>query len=219
MQAWLTELESAESVAAALYDQLYPRIEGACIETLVQLAAGGRLLELGVGTGRCAGPLSQRGVAVVGIDDSAARLARAVRRWPGLALIRADLAHLPFRSCFRVAVSLVDTLSLMPSLEALRQALAGIAESLESGGVFVDESWREAAVPLQPRWVSQVIPIGDPQNGSALPHYALSYWEIRQAHFDALCADAGLQLRERFCTWRLQPIAIQRLPTISIYSR
>ena len=38
------------------------------IDVLVELAAGGRALELGIGTGRIALPLAQRGVPVNGID-------------------------------------------------------------------------------------------------------------------------------------------------------
>lgn len=66
------------------------------------LHAGGPVLELGCGTGRIAVPLGRAGVPVVGIDRSAAMLARArtrVRR-AGLRdrvlLVRGDIRHLPF---------------------------------------------------------------------------------------------------------------------------
>src|SRR6188768_2907915 len=64
--------------------------------------AGGPVLELGCGTGRIALPLGRAGVHVVGIDRSAAMLARARARVKRAAmagridLIRGDIRYLPF---------------------------------------------------------------------------------------------------------------------------
>src|SRR2546425_13013529 len=52
------------------------------VEFLAQLAGDGRVLELGIGTGRIALPLAQRGVRVNGIDLSKAMVAR-LRAKPG----------------------------------------------------------------------------------------------------------------------------------------
>lgn len=68
------------------------------------LNAGGRVLELGCGTGRVSLPLARAGVPLVGIDRSAAMLAfarRRVRRGQlqhRLRLVQADIRHLPFPS-------------------------------------------------------------------------------------------------------------------------
>lgn len=64
--------------------------------------AAGRVLELGCGTGRIAVPIARAGVPLVGIDRSAAMLARARRRvrragvTARVRLIRGDIRHLPF---------------------------------------------------------------------------------------------------------------------------
>ena len=218
MQSLPIESSSPGDGEAALYDRLYPRIDRACIDRLAQLAGSGRVLELGVGTGRCAGRLSARGVAVVGVDRSSAMLARAASKWPGLALIRADLAQLPFRGGFRLAVSLVDTLSLMPTIDALQMALRRIAESLEPGGMLVDESWRAQAVPAEPRQLALSIPIADPDSGSGSTLYQLRYWDLSQDCFDALCAQAGLILQARWSTWDFLPAQTGRMPIVSIYT-
>src|SRR6185436_1252983 len=55
--------------------------------------ADGHVLELGCGTGRITEPLAKAGVAVVGVDRSAAMLARARHRVPS---VRADIRALPF---------------------------------------------------------------------------------------------------------------------------
>jgi len=55
---------------AGTYDEWYAKDDEAMIETHAELAGGGRTLELGIGTGRVALPLQQKGIAVDGIDAS-----------------------------------------------------------------------------------------------------------------------------------------------------
>ncbi len=64
---------------AALYDLDAPHVPSAAIDWFRGLAqmTGGPVLELGVGTGRVAIPLAKDGREVVGLDRSAAMLARA----------------------------------------------------------------------------------------------------------------------------------------------
>jgi len=68
------------------------------------LNAGGPVLELGCGTGRIALPIAKAGAEVMGIDRSAAMLARArqrvrrVRPAGAVRLVRGDIRHLPFPS-------------------------------------------------------------------------------------------------------------------------
>src|SRR5438094_10627191 len=69
---------------ADVYDGFYDDrldTEGA-VATLAELAAGGPVLELAIGTGRLALPLASRGVPVRGIDASEAMVAR-LRAKPG----------------------------------------------------------------------------------------------------------------------------------------
>ena len=54
------------------YDAIYGDVfdtEGA-VDQLARLAEGGRILEFGVGTGRIALPLAERGLDVWGVDGS-----------------------------------------------------------------------------------------------------------------------------------------------------
>src|SRR5688500_17186482 len=73
--------------------------------------AGGRVLELGCGTGRISLPLARAGVPLVGIDRSAPMLRRArtrVRRarlTDRLHLIRGDIRFLPFASADAAGVA------------------------------------------------------------------------------------------------------------------
>ena len=65
-----------------------PEVVGPAVETLAELAGGGRVLEFAIGTGRIAVPLAERGVPVVGIDSSEAMLAQLHEK-PGAAGIEA----------------------------------------------------------------------------------------------------------------------------------
>jgi 16S rRNA A1518/A1519 N6-dimethyltransferase RsmA/KsgA/DIM1 with predicted DNA glycosylase/AP lyase activity len=65
---------------AARYDEettgFDPEVLNPTVDFLAALAHGGAALELGIGTGRVAVPLAQRGVPVHGIDLSTAMVAR-----------------------------------------------------------------------------------------------------------------------------------------------
>ena len=66
------------------YDAIYGGVfdtEGA-VDLLFDLAAGGRVLEFGVGTGRIALPLAERSLDVWGVDGSAGMLER-LKEKPG----------------------------------------------------------------------------------------------------------------------------------------
>ena len=54
-----------DATSAGMFD---PAVVEPAIDFLADLAAGGAALELGIGTGRIAMPLSERGVPVHGID-------------------------------------------------------------------------------------------------------------------------------------------------------
>src|SRR5919204_3561982 len=59
--------------------------------------ATGAILDVGCGTGRNL-PLYRAGARVIGVDVSAALLARARRRRPDVPLVQADAEALPFRA-------------------------------------------------------------------------------------------------------------------------
>src|SRR5215218_7648318 len=67
---------------ADVYDQWFGHFDEAAVEVLAGLAGGGRVLELGIGTGTVALPLAARGVEVCGIDASPEMVA-ALRAKPG----------------------------------------------------------------------------------------------------------------------------------------
>jgi SAM-dependent methyltransferase len=78
-----TDFYERPGLHVAIYDVMFPDVPGGDdVGFFDELATetGGPVLELGVGTGRVAVPLAQRGQTVVGVDLSAAMLARAEAR-------------------------------------------------------------------------------------------------------------------------------------------
>src|SRR5512132_7529 len=72
----------AERYDESSADMFEPAVIDPIVDFLADLAGGGAALELGIGTGRIALPLAQRGVRVHGIDLSESMVAR-LRAKPG----------------------------------------------------------------------------------------------------------------------------------------
>jgi SAM-dependent methyltransferase len=83
------------------------------IDCMQDMLVGCRtMLDVGVGTGRFALPLSERGLQIVGVDISAPMIRQA--RHKGLrGLVRADARRLPFRDHMFDAVLIVHLLHLV----------------------------------------------------------------------------------------------------------
>jgi SAM-dependent methyltransferase len=129
--------------AAGYYDEsrrIPPEVEELAADRL-EAAVGrpGRLLEVGVGTGRVSLPLHRRGREVVGIDLSRPMLDRyrakaAAAGLPPPPLLRADATRLPFHDACFVAVLEVHVLHLVPDWEV---ALAEARRVLVGGGAVL----------------------------------------------------------------------------------
>jgi ubiquinone/menaquinone biosynthesis C-methylase UbiE len=108
-----------------------------------QAGPAGRVLELGVGTGRIALPLAAAGCTVVGVDISAEMLDKlshesAVQEGR-IELVHADICDLPLTAREFDAVTAVHVLHLVPEWA---QALAGAAALIKPGGaVILGRDW------------------------------------------------------------------------------
>src|SRR5262245_55062984 len=105
------------------------------------------LLEVGIGTGRIAGPLADAGVGVIGIDIAAAMLARLRSRRPEIPVLRAAADRLPFTADTFDAVLFVHVLHLLPDAGA---ALGAARSVTRSGGVLIYGREEFPDAPLEP---------------------------------------------------------------------
>jgi SAM-dependent methyltransferase len=135
-----------ERVAATYDDPADPVNQDAAIEPavsfLAELAGSGRALELAIGTGRIGLPLSQRGVAVHGIDMSKAMVAR-LRAKPGGGAIDVtigDMTSTRVHGTFTLVYIVFNTINNLTTQEAQVACFRNVARHLEPGGCFVIET-------------------------------------------------------------------------------
>lgn len=119
---------------AADYDELHRHLDPAdTVAAVTDLADGGAVLELGVGTGRIALPLAARGVEVVGVDASAAMLQRLGDKPQGQAVetVEADFVDVTLDRRFAVVLVAFNTLFSVTSQPRQVAAVANAAGHLQ----------------------------------------------------------------------------------------
>jgi SAM-dependent methyltransferase len=213
------------------------------VETLAGLAGEGPALELGIGTGRVALPLAQRGIAVSGIDASEAMVAR-LREKPGgegIPVTVGDFTEIPVDGPFRLVFVVFNTLFALPSQEAQVRCFASVAGVLEDGGAFVVEAFvpdpgrfdrgqrvetsalGDEAVQLrlsthdavEQRVAMQELFIGGGRIDMRPVHIRYAW----PSELDLMARLAGMRLRERWGGWEGEPFEASSRFHVSIYER
>jgi SAM-dependent methyltransferase len=130
---------------AEQYDDLY-RDEwetDAAVDRIAELAGAGKVLELGIGTGRLATPLVARGVEVHGVDASADMVGK-LRQKPGgdsIPVHIGDFSQVDAGREFSLVVLAVNTIFALPDQQAQVACFRNAARHLGAGGRFVVEAW------------------------------------------------------------------------------
>ena len=144
---------------ADVYDDWYAQVTNVdeTVDTLVRLAGGGDLLELGVGTGRIAVPLAKRlgespakrrgeGARIVGIDESEemltfwrAKLADEPVAATCSEVVRGDMSGPLPTGPFAVVFCTFNTFFNLPDHDAQRACLRHASAVLSPGGAIVLE--------------------------------------------------------------------------------
>jgi SAM-dependent methyltransferase len=216
-----------------------PAVVDPAVDFLVDLAGDGAALELGIGTGRIALPLSQRGVRVHGIDLSEAMVAR-LRAKPGgdaIPVAIGDFATTPVDGTFTVAYLVFNTINNLTTQEEQVACFQNVAAHLEPGGRFVIEVGVPQLQRLPPG--ETVRPFDVSANhlgfdeydvatqGLISHHYSLvdGEWEaastpfryVWPAELDLMARLAGMRLRERWGDWRREPFTSESRKHVSVW--
>jgi len=235
---------------AARYDassaaMFAPEVVGPAVDFLAGLAGlagSGRALELGIGTGRIALPLSARGVPVHGIDLSAAMIAR-LRAKPGADAIGTtvgDFAATRVEGSFALAYLVFNTISNLTSQAQQVACFANVAAHLEAGGRFVIEvgtpSLRRLAAgetmavfaAEEDHWGIDEYDVAS--QGLVSHHFSrredgrferssIPFRYAWPAELDLMAQLAGMELRERWADWNRSPFTAESTKHVSVWEK
>ena len=113
--------------------------EGA-VAALAGMAAGEPVLEFGVGTGRLAVPLAERGVDVTGVDLSPEMLAKLTEKSAAVTVVEADMTTVSLEREFAVAFIAFNSIFVLETQEEQVELFRNAARHLRPGGRFVLET-------------------------------------------------------------------------------
>ena len=231
---------------AARYDEssaemFDPAVVEPVVDFLVDLAGDGAALELGIGTGRIALPLAERGVRVHGIDLSEAMVAR-LRAKPGaeqIGVTIGDFATTKVDGEFALAYLVFNTINNLTTQEAQIACFENVAAQLEPGGCFVIEVGIPQLRRLPPGEIFVPFDVGPTHlgfdeydvamQGLISHHYSLvdGAWEasstpfryVWPAELDLMARIAGMTLRERWSGWNREPFTSESRKHVSVWEK
>jgi SAM-dependent methyltransferase len=229
---------------AEVYDDWYGEVSdvAATVALVSDLAGdGGAVLELGVGTGRLAIPLAEAGLAVTGVDSSAAMLQRLGAK-PGGDLVVAvlgDMVHDAPPGPFSVILVAYNTFFNLPTAQRQHEAMAQLADRLHPGGHLVIEAFvpddpapSGSQISLRSMATDRVVlsvsvddPIGQRAEGHLIEFteghgVRLRPWSIRWARpgeLDEMAAAAGLRVVHRWADVTRAPFGEDSTRHVSVY--
>jgi SAM-dependent methyltransferase len=227
------------------YDDLYADSldTEATVERLVELAEGGPVLEFGIGTGRLALALVDRGLDVHGVEASP-DMAAGLQRKPGgkrIPVELGDFSEVHAGSGFALVVLAFNTIFALPDQAAQVRCFANAARHLRPGGRFVVEAWLPDLAgfsgnrAVRPRLLkSDVVSIEvvelDPvrqmmrttqavMRDGSVRLYPANHRYAWPAELDLMAQLAGLRLVDRREDWAGRPFTAESRTHVSVYQR
>lgn len=243
----MKNFDPMQSFGADVAERYDDHLRGDETETaafLAQLARGGPALELAIGTGRIALPLTRLGIQVDGIEQSSAMVAK-LREKPGgdaIPVTIGDMAAVELDSTYRLVYVVYNTLHNLLTQDDQVRCVENAVRHLDDDGVFLVEALLptplcrlrdEQYVDAEAIEVGEVtLDVGrfDPVTQVLdESHILLSPAGIRvtpivtryvwPSELDLMARIAGLRLRERWSGWNHEPFDRRSLRHVSVYTR
>jgi SAM-dependent methyltransferase len=222
----------------AIFD---PAVIDPVVSFLADMAGDGSALELGIGTGRIALPLSQRGVHVRGIEISPDMVAQ-LRAKPGaneIGVTIGDFATTKVDGKFRLAYLVYNTIENLTTQDEQVDCFCNVADHLEPGGCFVIELEVPALQRLPPGETMRAFTVSPPHLGfdeldvatqqGVSHHYwvadgrgevfSMPYRFVWPSELDLMARIAGMTLRERWSGWHREPFTSNSRKHISVWEK
>lgn len=236
--------ETFGALNAEQYDALHdPGTTEESVALIRELAGGGRVLELAIGTGRMALPLAAAGLEVHGVEGSSEMVAK-LREKPGgtdIPVTIGDFADVSVDGPFDHVFVVFNTLFNLTSQEAQVRCFKNVGTRLRPGGTFLVETFvpdrertakgqsvrtlkvgfssvlLEAVIhdPVAQRFDFQRV--GITAEGVRLVPLVMRYaWP---AEIDLMAQLAGLNLKHRWGGWRREPFTAASHMHVSVYEK
>src|SRR5262245_52198199 len=225
--------------SAAMFD---PAVLEPTVDFLAGLAVSGAALELGIGTGRVALPLSARGVRVHGIDLSEAMVDRLTEK-PGadhVAVTIGDFAFTRVEGRFALVYLVFNTIMNLTTQDDQVACFCNAAAHLEPGGCFVVEvgvpalrrlppGERIVAFTVSPTYVgldeytdlvTQTLSSHHFRaDGRGVTASSTPFRYVWPSELDLMARIAGLSLRERWSGWDREPFTGESRSHVSVWEK
>ncbi len=232
----------AERYDESVSEMFDPAVVNQAVDILVGLAGGGRALELGVGTGRIALPLAQRGVPVHGIELSKAMVSR-LRAKPGgedIGVTIGDFATTTVDGgTFSLAYLVFNTILNLTTQTAQVACFRNVGAHLEPGGCFVIEVGVPGLQRLPPGETIHAFHVSETRWGfdeydvavqglishhfeivdGRLERNSISFRYAWPSELDLMAQLGGMRLRERWSGWKREPFTSDSRKHVSVWEK
>ena len=217
------------------------------VQVLAELARGGPVLELAVGTGRVAAPLAALGVPVAGIELSAAMAARVADKpgGPAVAVTIGDMTSTRVPGNFSLVYLVFNTISNVTTQEGQVAVFVNAAAHLRPGGLFLVEVGLPDLRRLPPGQDTVPFTVApDPAGGGYVgfdqydvvtqrftsTHVTVSadgtgsfrripFRYAWPAELDLMARIAGMELRHRWSGWDRSPLTAESTSHVSVWAK
>jgi SAM-dependent methyltransferase len=230
----------AQGYEAKWPESFEPGVVNPAVSFLADLAESAAL-ELGIGTGRIALPLSERGVRVHGIELSPAMVTQLQAK-PGAADVGVtigDFATTKVEGSFTLAYLVRNTITNLTTQDEQVECFRNVAAHLEPGGYFVIEVYIPELQRLPPGETVHAFTVTPAHLGFeeydvatqiAFSHH---YWVVDgqletfssphryvwPSELDLMARLAGLTLRERWSDWNREPFTSASRQHVSVWDK
>ncbi len=217
-----------------------PEVLGPTVDRLAALADGGPALELAIGTGRVAIPLAERGVPVVGIEQSHPMIDQLRTKVDAatIPVVVGDMSTVAAPGEFRLVYLVYNTISNLLTQQAQVACFRNAARHLVPGGRFVIELWVPELRKLPPGAEATVWQVDSDYIG--LDTYDVLHQQVVSHHFrfdetrratlgrsahryiwpaelDLMAQLGGFELESRDADWSGAPFTADSRSHVSVY--
>lgn len=214
---------------------------GPTVDFLAEVAAGRRALELAIGTGRVALPLSERGVDVAGIELSRPMASQLAAKPGGdrIPVTIGDMATIRVDGGFGLVYLVYNTITNLLTQDEQVACFRNAAAHLEPGGHFVIETFVPSVRRLPPGESLVPFDVSDHHVGIdeydvvgqrvTSHHYTIADGRVDvfrtphryawPAEYDLMARIAGLELQERWADWKRSPFTADSASHVSVWRK